>query len=93
MTDEQIWEKASNFFDEHSDYDTIIAFARAIAKLENEEMLSDFAQALCEDCENGVKWLNEQAVLKFHRDFPSVSAVLDAIRARNVSDVRQGETT
>ena len=31
--DKEAWEKASNFFDEHADYDTIIAFAHAIRDL------------------------------------------------------------
>ena len=41
-----------------------------------EELRADLAQALCDDCENGVKWLNKQAVEKFKRDFPQLVAVM-----------------
>lgn len=37
-----------------------------------EEFKADLADALCHDCENGVKWLNEQALEKFIREYPNL---------------------
>lgn len=41
-----------------------------------EEFKADLADALCADCENGVKYLNEQAAEKFRNDYPKVSALI-----------------
>ena len=49
---------------------------REYGKQCREDLKADLAQALCSDCENGVKWLNEQAIKRFQQDFPSLYGLL-----------------
>jgi hypothetical protein len=37
---------------------------------------ADLAQALVEDCESGVKWLNERALDTFKKDYPHLYKVI-----------------
>ena len=44
-----------------------------------EDAQSDLAQALCDDCENGVKWLNEKAAKDFAEKYPHLSAAIRSL--------------
>ena len=57
----------------------IAMFAR-FAALVREDVAADLAQALCDDCENGVKWLNEAAAAKFAKDYPHLRKALSALK-------------
>lgn len=40
------------------------------------EIAAELAQALCEDCENGVKWLNERAHDEFVTRYPNLAKAM-----------------
>lgn len=56
-----------------------------------ESVRAEMAQALAEDCENGVKWFSERAVEQFRRDFPKLSAVMQGVSGDGVKVSEGGE--
>lgn len=60
----------------HYTEEQVLAYGEAEYKRAIEDFKADLAQALCEDCESGVKWLNEQAVERFKREYPNLMELL-----------------
>lgn len=56
-------------------------FGALVEREARREAAADIAQALCEDCENGVKWLSEQAAAEFNAQYPHLAAAI-----RSMSD-------
>lgn len=54
-------------------------FAALVRAQALEQVSDDLAQALCDDCENGVKWLNEAASAQFRESYPNLRAAMNSI--------------
>lgn len=53
------------------------AYAAEAVRVALEDAASTLAQALCDDCENGVQWLNIAASEKFSKDYPHLRKAIN----------------
>lgn len=63
--------------------DQMRAYAAEAVRVALDDAAATLAQAVCDDCddcENGVKWLNEAASAKFAKDYPHLRAALNALK-------------
>ena len=78
MTKEEIIELARE-----ADLETIVwlenllRFAELVAAKERERILDEWSMCVQSDLEHGVKSLNEQAAVKWRKDYPAISAFDD----------------
>ncbi len=78
-----MWRGDREFVQPVGDYftaDQMRAYAAEAVRVALEQAADELAQALCDDCENGVKWLNEAASAKFAKDYPHLRAALIALK-------------
>lgn len=59
-----------------------IAALEAAVNQAREDAQADMAEALINDCENGVKLLNEKAIEDFKKSFPRLNSAIESLKGK-----------